>query len=109
MTSVDRILIDPDFADLAEELPEAAAAVNADGPIHAQRLPYEAGDAAALWQEMCASAEGSRRWSVPGPGLFGIEAALLAIWWTDFLGRRHLRLLGGCRHRGMELPTPLPS
>jgi hypothetical protein len=77
--------------------------------MHSRPLPWRDGDAADLWQEMRVQREGARFWRVGGPALFGVRAELIAIWWTDFLGRRHLRLLGGSRHRGMELPAPLPS
>jgi hypothetical protein len=109
MTSIDRVLIDPNPNELAEALAGAAAAVNDDqDPLG---LPVLCGrtDALDLERRMHNLAEGAREWLVPGHGLYAVEAALVAIWWTDFLGRRHLRLVGGSRHRGMELPVPLPS
>jgi WD40 repeat protein len=109
MTSVDRILIDPGGEELAAALVDAASAVDRDQLSDSRPLPCLEGDAGSLWQEMRDQSEGARFWRVAGPGLYGVRAELVAIWWTDFLGRRHLRLLGGSRHRGMELPAPLPS
>ena len=107
MTSADHILIDPTGDELERALRGAIDAVNHHQAGHGPLL--EIGGSAALAQAMWARPEGAREWRVPGHGQFGVQAALVAIWWTDFLGRRHLRLLGGCRHRGMELPAPLPS
>jgi hypothetical protein len=107
MTSVDRILIDPTAGELMSALHEAVEAVNQDQQGHGRLL--ECSDSPALAHLMRTRPEGAREWRVAGHGMFGVQAALAAIWWSDFLGRRHLRLLGGCRHCGMELPAPLPS
>ncbi len=109
MTSVDRILIDPTPRELEQALRQATDAVNRAQPIHGRALPCHPGDDVELWQQMRSQPEGARFWRVAGPALFSVEAELVAIWWSDFMGRRHLRLLGGSRHQGMELPAPLPS
>jgi hypothetical protein len=110
MSSIDRVLIDPDGEDLASAVRAGIDAVNRDMVGTGHSLPYEADEAfGQLFGKMHQDADGVCVWSAPGPGPNGVRAALIAVWWADALGRRHLRLLGGCRHRGMELPLPIPS
>src|SRR5262249_20410008 len=96
--------------ELEQALFEAADAVNRDVATHAWVVPYTSADAADVRQDMQSQPEGAREWRVPGHGLYAVEAALLAVWWSDFLGRRHLRLLGRCRWAGAgPAPPPAPA
>lgn len=110
MTSIDRVLMDPDDEALFAAVRSAIAAVDLDMEGEGRTLgcdPEEAG--AALAWRMRQQGEGVCEWRIPGPGPNGVRAALIAVWWSDYFERRHLRLLGGCRHRGMDLPLPIPS
>src|SRR5262245_44809303 len=109
MIATDSILVDPTLAALHTALVDAVATVNhLSGEGSAPRL--EADDATALAHEMRTHAEGSRTWRVVSRGWrFRSNAELLALWWTDFIGRTHLRLVGGHPQDGDPLPVPAPN
>src|SRR5262245_17375400 len=110
MSTIDRVLIDPDGEALDAALRSAIAAVDRDMQGQGHALACEPDDACRLLtRRMRQEPEGVCQWRIPGPGPTGVRAALIAVWWSDFFDRRHLRLLGGCRHLGMELPLPIPS
>jgi hypothetical protein len=110
MSTIDRVLIDPDGEALDAALRSAIAAVDRDMSSQGYALGCDADDAwDLLTGRMRQEPEGACEWRIPGPGPNGVRAALIAVWWSDFFDRRHLRLLGGCRHHGMELPLPIPS
>jgi hypothetical protein len=109
MIATDRILIDPTLTEIRAALAAAVKAVNVlfcDG----SGLALEADDAPALAREMHTHSEGSRTWRVPARvWRFRSEAELLAAWWTDFVGRTHLRLMGGRSQDGDPLPVSAPT
>jgi WD40 repeat protein len=109
MSSTDRVLIDPDDEALASALRAAVAAVDGEMAGQGHSLPCDPDSDWLLLRGKMRQEEGVCEWRITGPGPNGVRAALVAVWWSDALDRRHLRLLGGCRHRGMELPLPIPS
>jgi hypothetical protein len=106
MIATDRILINPSRSALAAALAAAVTRINlnqTEGPY----LLHVVSEADQLHDEMQLQREGSRTWRVPARGWrFSSEAELFAAWWTDFLGRKQLRLVGGHSQDGEPLPVP---
>ncbi len=91
MFAFDRLLIDPPEAELVRALQEAARAANRR---LGERRRLER--TAATWRRSvrlhARQAEGGQVWTA---GRGGVPAAQVAMtWWTDALGRRHVRVTG---------------
>jgi WD40 repeat protein len=100
MTEVDQVLIAPARAELEAALAAAAAAVN--GRARERLLAWPPDDLRSFRKEIGAAPEGYRQWvGGGGPqkrspyGRAGlVRSALTVAWWSDHVGRRHVRLLG---------------
>jgi hypothetical protein len=105
MARVDRLLIDPTAAQLREALRAACVAINRNQGRHA-RLGFPFADLAAVQKRIAGKREGGHEWS-GDPTASSTPAVLGAAWWTDFLGRRHIRL-NGSDHVGHPYSTTPP-
>jgi hypothetical protein len=91
MADVDRILIQPSEEELEQVLGEVVAEVN--DRSRKRRLSWPLPDYDAFTSELARSLEGWRQWN--GSGKSGEVRSVLGVaWWTDHIGRRHLRLVG---------------
>jgi WD40 repeat protein len=109
MNAVDEILVEPAAGRLSAAVAAAVATINRHQTDRGEPLRCEPG-VASLVEELRARPEGSRAWRVQAQGWrFSTQAELLAVWWSDHVGRRHVRLVGGCSHLGVALPAPSPT
>jgi hypothetical protein len=98
MTEVDQVLVAPARAQL--EVALAAAAVNRRA--RERPLGWPPDDLGLFEKELAAAPEGYRQWvGGDGPterspyGRAGLVRSALAVaWWSDHVGRKHVRLLG---------------
>jgi hypothetical protein len=92
MWTVNRLLVHPSFEQRHSALAHAVVAVNAGAREFVLDWPLP--DLSAFEADYAGRPEGFRYWR----GGFGVGHAphsrLAAAWWTDWLGRRHLRLCG---------------
>jgi hypothetical protein len=115
MNSYDRLLIDPTQEQLGNAVRESVTALRRDlrGEPGWPEVRFEAGDVGemqSLWTEIHRLAEGYREWQARARGWrFSTQASQLVVWWSDYLGRRHVRVVGGCVHRGAQLSAPGPN
>jgi hypothetical protein len=64
----------------------------------------------ALWGAMAALPEGHREWlGQPLAGRYPPAARVVAAWWSDYLGRRHVRIAGAGRADLAAALAPGPS
>src|SRR5262245_43552851 len=84
MADFDQTLVDPTPADCAGLLAEAARAANHRCPPALVRERWPAAVA------RLAGPEGVRRWAAAGR----VRSEVACAWWTDFLGRKHVRIAG---------------
>jgi hypothetical protein len=101
MATVNRILIAPPRAVLLAELAEAFATANRNQP-RPGRLTWPPGDLDTRLGALAETAEGGHEWI--GAGEY--PAAVAAVWWTDFLGRKHVRLSGNDSTGTHKRPRP---
>jgi hypothetical protein len=91
MADVDRILIQPSDEELEQVLGEVVAEVNDKG--RKRRLSWPLPEFDDFTGELAKSPEGWWQWN--GSGKSGEVRSVLGVaWWTDHIGRRHLRLVG---------------
>jgi hypothetical protein len=110
MFSTDQVFIDPTSDQMRLELALAVAAVNIDQQGQGALLHVQPGEDAALVERLRVQADGHVEWRVQGQGWrYSTQAALLVVWWSDYLGRKHVRLVGGSPQRGAVLPVPAPD
>jgi WD40 repeat protein len=108
MTEIDGALIAPARADLETALGVAVATVN--GRARERLLGWPPDDLRSFRKEIAGTPEGYRQWvGGDGPtrrspyGRAGLVRSALAVaWWSDHVGRRHVRLLG--RRATLGLP-----
>ena len=93
MADYDRILIQPSAEELEDAVGEAVAAVN--GKARKARLSWPMSDYDAFAAELDRSPEGWKQWNANARAS-DLRSALGAAWWTDHIGRPHVRLVG-CR------------
>src|SRR4051812_21842995 len=88
----DAILVGPSKQQLTEALSQAVKAANAR--CRTALVPWSPQESAAFW--LAAEPEGWRQWlgGPPGPRDRDHRSALAVAWWTDRLGRRHVRVKG---------------
>src|SRR5262245_49785836 len=93
MPDTDRVLIDPTPKALEAALAEAAKAAN--GRARLRCLDWPPPDLAAF-RDACQAPEGLRQWGGGAPDEPSGEArSVLAVaWWTDWVGRKHVRVVG---------------
>ncbi len=99
MAHHERRLLDPPANLVADEMLQAVRAADLPKPLAAQGLRHWQGLIGRLWQMPA----GRRVWSDDGRGHF-----ISLAWWTDAVGRRHIRIVGENKLRGEESP-PLPA
>ncbi len=100
MTEVDQVLVGPTRAALEAALAASAAAVNRRAKQ--RRLPWPPDDLSSFAEELAAAPEGYRQWNGGDDqtetrpyGRGGmLRSTLATAWWTDHVGRKHVRLLG---------------
>lgn len=94
MNTFDRVLIDPTPAERDAALQEAAATANARAQLRMVEWP-PASYAAAV-AEVEGTPEGWRQWNGgTGKGRSGESRSVVVLtWWTDFIGRKHHRVVG---------------
>jgi hypothetical protein len=110
MIATDQVLIDPPAEQVRRELLTAGMSVQYSLPPGSDDLRLTAADEDALLEGLRDTAEGHVEWRVPAQGWrYGVQAALVAVWWSDFLGRKHVRLVGGSPQGGAVLPVPAPD
>jgi hypothetical protein len=93
MAKVDIRLLDPSPTELATALGRATRSAN--GKLSRRRIDRDR----AFWQRVARrtarAAEGLRQWlGSRAEVLSGPSARVLLAWWTDYLSRRHYRVLG---------------
>ena len=93
MADHDHILIQPSAEELEDSVGEAVAAVN--GKARNGRLRWPMPDYHAFAAEMGRAPEGWKQWNADARAA-DLRSALVIAWWTDYIGRRHVRLVG-CR------------
>jgi hypothetical protein len=96
-----RLLVAPAPDQLVAALLEATAAANR----HFTILELDRGHWERFLDELADRREGRRQWSDTQRG----DTARVALaWWTDHVGRRHVRVWGGSSRDGPQ-PVPTPS
>jgi WD40 repeat protein len=97
MFRFDRVLIDPDRAELERALSEAAGAANKGCRV--RKVTWSTAETEELLRAVAATPEGFRQWNGPGerkqrgltPG--GETRSVIAVaWWSDRLRRPHYRI-----------------
>jgi hypothetical protein len=90
----DTILVGPSQQSLTEALNRAVKAANSR--CRAALVQWSPQESAAFWRTVAAQPEGWRQWlgGPPGPRDRDHRSALAVAWWTDRLGRRHVRVKG---------------
>lgn len=115
MNSFDDLLIDPPRGVLEATLYEADDALRRDlhgepGWAEARLEACQRAQLEALWKQMDQAPAGHREWQAHGRGWrYSTRAGLIVLWWRDYLKRRHVRVVGGCAHKGARLPVPGPT
>jgi hypothetical protein len=90
---IDQILVQPTPAELHAALQVAADAANAVCRFKSLRLEWPPTHFAAFEEEGEFMPEGFRQWNGPGKSDKGIRSFVLVVWWTDYVGRKHHRIL----------------
>jgi hypothetical protein len=103
MAAVDQLLIDPSARQLQEAVRAAMVAANRNqGRTGRVRFPPD--DLAAALDRILADPEGGRVWEgLPGQTI--PQVVIVAAWWTDYIGRKHVRLYGS-DHIGQYYNAP---
>jgi hypothetical protein len=90
----DRILIDPTPAERDAAL--SAAVVTANARFRIKCVTWPPPDFADFLAQLARDREGMRGWhGGKKPNYWEGRSQVVAVWWTDHLGRKHLRVLGG--------------
>src|SRR5205085_10758201 len=100
MTEVHKVLVAPTAAELDAALDAAVAAINQRG--RERLLAWPPDDRKSFRKELAAAPEGYRQWNGGDDrterspyGRDGVVRSALAIaWWSDHIGRKHVRFLG---------------
>jgi hypothetical protein len=93
MACHDRVLILPDRAAWERALREAASAAN--GRARQRLLAWPLPGLASFLAQACSAAEGRWQWNAEGLPNAGVDRSAVAVaWWTDFVGRKHARIVG---------------
>jgi WD40 repeat protein len=101
MHETNRVLVQPTREQVEQQLHEAITLANGDA--RARLVPWPPTPLGALWGQLTRRAEGWRQWSGEG-GRPSADRTLAGLaWWTDYLGRKHVRILGQ-RRRTNEFP-----
>jgi WD40 repeat protein len=88
----DRILVQPTRDQVEEGLREAITLAN--GNARSRLVPWPPTPLGALWGRLTRQAEGWRQWS-GGSRRVSVDRTTAGLaWWTDYLGRKHVRILG---------------
>jgi WD40 repeat protein len=115
MNSFDDLLIDPRRGVLEAAVYDAADALRRElrgepGWAEVQLDACQRRQLEALWAELEGQPAGYREWPTHArTWRFSTQANLLVIWWRDYLGRRHVRVVAGCAHKDPRLPMPGPT
>jgi hypothetical protein len=102
MASIERTLLQPSRSELEQALMEA---VRPHGPGRRRILPWPPKEFDAFLSELETRTEGWHLWkggSARRPQTSAVPGLLL-LWWTDFSGRRHYRVLSQTRRSGGNL------
>jgi hypothetical protein len=92
MPETDRVLIDPTEQEVQTALAEAVSRANGRGRLCLLDWPpADLADFLLKWR----TAEGFQQWNGgSGPGRSGEARTILAVvWWTDWIGRKHVRIV----------------
>src|SRR4051794_31556760 len=95
-TTYDRLLVNPTADDLVGALGEAARTANdaaAGSGAHGRAAVPADAEAWARWARRRQRPEGTRRWRGTRAGA-PAAAHVVVAWWTDAIGRRHVRVRG---------------
>src|SRR5579884_342328 len=94
MPDTDRILIDPAPDELASALADAVATSNRDGRV--RRLDWPPPSLAAFLEQWRTEREGRQQWNGGLARAAGGDTRTVAAayWWTDYGGRKHVRVVG---------------
>jgi hypothetical protein len=98
MASFDRVLVAPFAMELTETLRAAVQAANAGCRVRLLSWPLPG--LARFHKQLTTCPEGWRQWNGQGLRSKATRSAVGVAWWSDFVGRPHLRIVG-CR---MNLP-----
>jgi dipeptidyl aminopeptidase/acylaminoacyl peptidase len=93
VSDADRLLIDPEPKEMADALDAAFAEANASAEPR-RMVPWSPRRFGRFEREFRAAAEGKQRWTVRSIGVVGIVRFVAVAWWTDPLGRKHVRIRG---------------
>jgi hypothetical protein len=104
MNRYDQLLVAPGRDDLDDALGAAVALANRPGA--SRDLGWLAGEYEATWQRITRQAEGSVLWGVPPEQGLPDSGNLRVMWWSDCLGRRHVRVVAVYREGQDGPPWP---
>lgn len=93
MGILDRRLLDPPPAQLAAALGKATRSAN--GRMTRRLVRYDRPYWERFARRIAGRPEGLREWAGGSDRSTGPAAHVAVAWWTDYLGRRHFRVLGG--------------
>ena len=92
MHETNRVLVQPTREQVEDGLREAIT--HANGIARARLLRWPPTPLGALWGRLTRQAEGWRQWDGGGGRASVDRTAAGLAWWTDYLGRKHVRILG---------------
>jgi WD40 repeat protein len=94
----DQVLIQPTQEQLTKALGQAVKSANTRS--RSAKVSLTPAECGRLWKTVTSEAEGFRQWTgdePAGPRTRDQRSVLAVAWWTDWLGRRHVRVKGS-RH-----------